>query len=303
VYLKEYRYAELSDMPYEKDVINQLKVRGLWSDLKNNELNDLPKQIESLKIELYNSYFQFKRRDGIKKSIESLRTRELELLQIKDKLKHITCEGFATSCKNKYLIFSSTQDYLGKNIDFDSLKLSQNTIDLFIKEYFEQKVPDYTIRLLARTEPWSSIWIAGKNERGVFGKPSSLLSPEQRLLIVWSRVYDSIRESMDCPPDEVIEDDDCLDGWLLIQAKNRENDKHAKHGYKPGDKFNKADEIFISVDNSEDVARVEKMNSPAAIMRKQQRMKAIDKAGGKIEDHYMPDAQNKMREQLMKVKK
>ena len=33
---------------------------------------------------------------------------------------------------------------------------------------------------------------------------------------------------MDCPTDDVIKDDDLLDGWFVIQAKKREKDRLEK---------------------------------------------------------------------------
>jgi hypothetical protein len=35
-------------------------------------------------------------------------------------------------------------------------------------------------------------------------------------------MYDNVYESMECPPDEVIKDDDMLDGWFIQQHKDRE---------------------------------------------------------------------------------
>jgi len=273
----------------------------MWSSLLQDELEKLPKAIEGLKIELYNAYFQFKRRDNIKKSLASLKHREVELIKQREKFKHITCEGYALSCKNKHLICSGTKKLDGSKFFNDYDQHSQQSIDIFLQEFYSNRVDDETIRELSKYEPWKSIWGAGKQEGSIFGKPSSLLSHEQRTIIIWSRIYDSIYESPECPPEEVINDDDCLDGWMLVQSHNREKDKQASHGYKPGDKFNKADEVFIMVDNPDDASRVEAMNTPAAILRKQQRMNALDRAGGILDERYMPDSQNRMREEIMKV--
>lgn len=304
IYKQEYKNAELEGVPTEEEILKEMNIRGMWNKLLQDELDKLPKSIEELKVELYNAFFQFKRRDNIKKSLDSLKYREVKLLEQRDKLKHITCEGYAIACKNKHLICSGTVNLNGSKFfenDYDNY--SQSLLDLFVQDYFSQKINDDSIRILSQTEPWRSIWSAGKSEGSIFGKPASLLSPEQKLLLIWSKIYDSITESPECPPDEVLDDNDCLDGWMIVQSRNRENERKAQHGYKPGDKFNKADEVFVFVENPDDVARVEAMNSPASILRKQQRMNALNRAGGKLNDEYMPDAQNKMREQVMQMLK
>lgn len=301
IYLEEYKKAELLGLLSEEEISYQLKIRGLWSDILKSELELLPKQIEELKVELYNSYFTFRRRDQIKKSLDSLKFREVELLQQRDRLKHVTCEGFAISCKNKYLICSATKDVDGELFFKDYENKSHSSLDIFIQEYLSNKMDEEVIRNLSRLEPWRSIWSAGKYENSIFGVPSSILSQEQKSIIIWSRIYDSAYESPECPPEEIIDDNDCFDGWMIVQSRNREREKQDQHSYKPGDKFNKADEVFISVDNPEDVERVNAMNSPTAIFRKQQRMNALTKSGGKLEEQYMPDSQNRMREQLVQM--
>lgn len=302
IFLDELKKAELLGLSSEKEILHEMKLRGMWSDFLESELNKLPKAIEELKVELYQAYFQFQRRDNIKKSLDSLRAKEVKLLQQKESLSHVTIEGFAISCKNKHLICSGTKNIDGSDFFVNGYEhYSQNHLDAFMRDFLSKKVDQNVIRMLSQEEPWRTIWSSGKSEGAVFGIPSALLSQDQKLLLVWSKIYDNVYESSECPPDEVIADDDCLDGFLISQARKREKERQSEHGYKPGDKFNKADEVFIFVENPEDAARVHSMNSPAAIFRMQQRMHALNKAGGKLEDQYMPDAQQNLREQAVQL--
>ena len=300
IYQRELRRAMLEGVSTEESMIDLLKQKGMWDALREGELKTIPERIEGLKVELYNAYFKFRRRDQIKKSIDTLRFREVELSREREMFKHASAEGYAITCRNKHLICASTFDMTNTPVfkdDYD--RYSQSELELFIQDYLREKVDDSLIRKLSKEEPWRSTWSAGKFEGSIFGKSSSLLSYEQKMLIIWSKMYDSIYESPDCPPEEVLDDDDCLDGWLIVQGKKREQEKKGSHGYKPGDKFNKADEVFIMVENENDVARVEAMNGPEAIFRKQQRMGALKKAGGVIEEQFMPDSQLKVREVAM----
>lgn len=304
IYLTEYKNSLTNGLIKEEELIEELIKRGVWSKTHQEELDKLPKAIEELKVELYNYYFQFKKRDGIRKSLDSLKEIEVKLSSKRDQYNANTCEGFAISCKNKHLICSSTKNADGSKfftMNYEYYK--QEDIDLFIQDYFRQKVNEGLIRDLSKHEPWRSIWSAGKHEGSIFGVPSSLLSQEQRMLIIWSKIYDSIHESPDCPPEEVLEEDDCLDGWMIAQSRKREQERKSEHGYKPGDKFGKHDEVFMVVENPEDKSRVDAMNSPAAIFRKQQRMSALQANNGILPDQYMPDAQQAMRQELVRMQK
>lgn len=297
IYLKAYRHAELLEVSNEEQIIDEMKLKGLWTDAKQRDLDAIPDKIESLKVELYNSYFQGRRREAIKKSLDNLRFQEVELMQEREQFKHLTCEGYASACKSKFLICSATVDLYGK--PFFPLSYEEYPdakLDAFVRDYMENKVDDQSLRYLSQEEPWRSIWSSGKSESSIFGNPSSLLTQEQRMLIIWSKIYESIHESPECPPKEILEDEDCLDGWLIVQGRKRDDDKKKSHGLSANDKFAKNDEVFIIAETPEDAARVNAMNSQEAIFRKQQRMSAITKAGGIIKEQHMPDSQMAIKE-------
>jgi hypothetical protein len=290
-------------MQNEDEILKEMIKIGVWSEAEQKELDKLPKDIEGLKVDLYNAFFQFKRRDNIRKALSNLKFKESELIQKREKLRYTTCEGYALSCKNKYLICVCAKRIDNSSFFLDYDQVSSSELDLLVQQFYEQRIDDDTIRELSKGEPWKSMWAAGKHEGSIFGQPSSLLTQEQKMIVIWSRIYDSVYENSDCPPEEVVDDNDCLDGWMIFQAKKRENDRKSEHGYKPGDKFNKADEVFIMVENEDDISRVESMNSPTAIFRKQQRKAALVAAGGKIAEEFMPDSQQTMRQQLMQMQR
>ncbi len=300
LYKRELRTAVLEGVPPEEEMRKLLMQKGMWSILLEGELKQIPDKLEALKVELYNAYFRFRRRDQIRKSIDTIRVREVQLSNEREVFRHASAEGHALACKNKHMICCSAYYTDGQPVfteDYD--KYSPSELELFINSYIEEKVDESLIRSIAREEPWRSTWSAGKSEGSVFGKSSSLLSSEQKMLVIWSKMYDSIYESPECPPDEVIDDDDCLDGWMILQGKKREEERKSSHGYKPGDKLNKADEVFLMVENEDDVQRVQAMNTPDAIFRKQQRMTALQRAGGTIQEQHMPDSKLKIREVAM----
>jgi chlorite dismutase len=124
---------------------------------------------------------------------------------------------------------------------------------------------------------------------------------EQRRLVQWSCFYDSIYENPESPTDEIIEDDDLLDGWVLKQRREREADKEKQFGQNIlKGKNEKADEMFIVVGNQEDAAKVYKMNSNESKMIQKSRLNAVLKAG-EIKESQLPDRKMEIRQRLTQM--
>jgi len=141
---------------------------------------------------------------------------------------------------------------------------------------------------LSKYDKWRMVWSSGRQEGRVFGRPSIELTSEQQSLIAWSKLYDNINEHPESPPKEVIDDDDLLDGWLILeQKKNKHKPGNNKHG-KPG-----ASEVFIPVESKEDAVRVGQMNDAKSRFIKAQRMAVLQKQGAVLEQN-MPDSQQRL---------
>ena len=88
------------------------------------------------------------------------------------------------------------------------------------------------------------------------------------------------------PTKEVIEDDDMLDGWFIVQAEKREQEKaENEFDNNTNEKVKNSDEVFVMTKNEKDIHRVENMNSLDSKMVKKQRaavMKKKDLLNSKI---------------------
>src|SRR5690606_12972110 len=101
-------------------------------------------------------------------------------------------------------------------LDWDKLSM-----DKLMRLYMSNYLDETTLRDLAKNQPWHDIWYSAKKNNGyVFNRDATKLSDEQRKLILWSSLYDNIKEYSEPPSDEIIKDDLRLDGWLIKQ--NRE---------------------------------------------------------------------------------
>ena len=117
-------------------------------------------------------------------------------------------------------------------------------------------------------------------------------------MIVWSKMYDSVQESMDCPSDDVVGDDDMLDGWFILQKKKRDQEKvqseidQSTHN----SKIANSDEIFVMADSQKDANKINDSNTHHVQHIKKQRM-AVIKQKGTATDLDFQDQQLKMRQQ------
>ena len=91
------------------------------------------------------------------------------------------------------------------------------------------------IREIARSVEWRLIWtLSRENLSSIFNRPIGDLSLKHRLLIYWSRIYDSALESHEPPDMETINNDERFNDWLAhrdVGANKKTDDSgHKEQG-------------------------------------------------------------------------
>lgn len=261
------RFENLLTQEQAKDV---LIINSLWKFDDDNNLIELDKSLDNCKLELYNNYgMPASVIQQIRNRLAIIKDKKNEKLNIKHSLDKFTLEGLAEYSAELYM-FSKL--ILDRNYQPVSLPVVQ--VEKLIG-LFKAAWPSNTdLRQVARTEPWRSFWSANPNCFRVFGD-------EQKVLIMLSKMYDNVYEHSERPCDDIINDDDMLDGWYISmhrkaqaeKAKSTQNILTAKHP--------RAQEIFVSALSYED-ARANKgltetqlkeiaaMNDPRAQIIKKQ---------------------------------
>ena len=152
------------------------------------------------------------------------------------------------------------------------------------------------IRNLARNDPWRSLWMMRESCKfSIFANQDRDLSIDQKNIIVWSRMYDNIQESMDCPSDDVINDDDMLDGWFVIQRKKQEKDRAESEleSRVGNEKISNSEEVFVMAQTQDDANSINRVNTFQSQMVKKERMEVIQ-SKGQARDLDFKDQQRKM---------
>jgi hypothetical protein len=205
------------------------------------------------------------------------------LNEIRHSYDHVSCHGIANYAKLQFIIeycvFKGKKRYTWE--DYSPYTFMSFQQDNLIKEE--------DIRELSHNYPWHPIWQAGKKIGDVFGKPAILLDFDQQRLVMWSSLYDNIQEQTDTPPQDVIDDDDALDGWLSIKRKERGEANFNSNN----EKIDNAQEIYVPVSNKEDAEKVDRLNSQFSRTLKKQRFNVI-KQKGEIKEQDLPDIQQEI---------
>jgi hypothetical protein len=275
-YIEAYDNALKDSIQTEEEMISWMKSSGLWSDDEEQKMEKITKDIEKLKIEIFSN----RTNDRLRETVRAyLRAAEKGLQKLQEKKMTYysnTCEGLANS--EKLHLFIKKCTYLnGELFDFKSTSITH-----VLNSYYSQVCSESTVRYLARSEPWRSLWaLYGLNTFTLFANKDRNLSIDQRNIITWSKMYDNVYESMDCPSDDVIEDDDLLDGWFAVQRKKRENNRAQSEIDQriSNDKIKNSSEVFLMAHSSAEAQKINSLNDDQATFIKKQREELIKKKG------------------------
>lgn len=285
----EYDKNKYNEWISEKEIIYFLIDLGMWTLDGDHKLNKIEQDIDNTKIELYKSFLNPTKQKTIRKQLDKLKNQYNRLYTVRHSFDYITIEGYCNNIKNDYilansilnmdnkLVFDCDNDvdgFLLKNI---SSHLSQNSLEIS------------TFKKIARSALWRNYWSANKNN--LFDKPVINWTDEQKTLVVLTKMYDSVSEHPESPPDLVIEDDDMLEGWMILQRKENEKEKNKRRNEKvlPG-KLNNAQEVFLMANSKEEAQNIYSMNDQQSIGIIKERQNLLSK-GHSIKEQNLPDVQ------------
>lgn len=271
---------------------------GLWTKDTNDMLKKLEKSIENTKVELFSNFLYPDKIKRIRKSLDSYRSQLDKALSAKQNfiVAH-TLEGHAENIKNEYMVCQSL--YMDDERVFDSLdSINESGSYMYFNNIVSEinkhsiSMPQY--RKIARSDEWRSYWSC--NKINTFDGCVANWTDEQRSLINISKMYDSIYEHPECPNDKIIEDDDALDGWTIVQKRKNDKNKNQQSIDAINPNLKNAQEVFLMAQNKEEVDNIIGLNTPDALHRMKQKRAAID-AVGTIDDINLPDVQTELRNQ------
>lgn len=286
IYLIEYGKAKESGVFTDEDVYNLLVKDNVWNEENEKMLKEeLPRHIEIFQKSMYEAYSNYRSKtlEKQRKYLQRAREEILKLSAVRHKYDAYTCNAHAAAASLTYCIYHSLTDMFKKPCQWEDIELTKA-----VEYYNNNSLAPQTIRSLSNSSPWITIWSCAKSNGQVFNRYGAELTSEQRMLIMWSRMYDNINESPDSPGQEVIEDDDLLDGWMMIQRERRKQEDSESDEDGISDSIGRHDEIYQIAETQEDASKIYSKNGPMAKSIVSQRLKLVEEKGT-VKHGAMPD--------------
>lgn len=269
----------------EDSLNSMMKIRGYWTDQDEVDLKKLIEQLDKMKIILYEN-FDKDDASQIRKKIKLDKEGIEELTKRKYEYSSYTDEWVATCAKQRYLLSCSVGS------DLESI------IDIVLTKMREEAISESQFRELARSEPWRNIW-ESREVGNLFDVPVCDLTNDQRRLVLYSLMYDRIYEHHERPSEDIIEDDDALDGWKLIQKQKVHKDKIDRQIEEKlsNNKIAGAQEVIIPISNDDELKAVNGLNDAGAKIVKRNREVQVSQKGAVAHEDFI-DQQLLIREGL-----
>lgn len=269
------------------DCLNILVRNGLCTADIDHNLVEISKYIDDLKVDLYAAMFKSGELEQIRKNLKAVRSKQSSMLTIRHMLDYLTLKGYAEMVKRQFLICSTFYDYeTDQRVWEDMDNIDSDMMDLIIAESVEHVIKIEDLREIARTDPWKGIWNVSCGKP--FDIPIAHMNEDQRVIVLFSCMYDNAAKHPECPPDDVIDDDDLFDGWILTERRKREKEQMTRQvNDRLGASHESADEVFIVAQNAQDIRRIHSMNDVQATVVKKQRERQLQAAGQLVDAQFI----------------
>lgn len=288
-----YNENKFNDWISDEEIVDFLISIGLWTFDGDKSLEKISKDIENTKVELYQSVLNPNKTKFIRKQLNNLNQLYNQKYEIRHSFDHMTIEGYSNQLKSQYIllhsIYNLNRDLVFNINDHVDYRMMNDITNIINSNSIDIKI----FREIARSDSWRSYWSANKER--VFDKSTINWSDEQKTLIIITKMYDSAYDHPECPTDDVINDDDMFDGWMIFQRRENEKNKSKNRSEKllKDKKLGNAQEIFLVANSQEEAQNIYNLNEDSSRGIIAERQSAIV-PDIEIKDSDLPDVQRKL---------
>lgn len=288
VYEDSYNDCLQLNLMTEQETLKFLDFQGSWTNENEEKIELINKEIEECKVEIFEKFFKKPHVKLLTDKINAAKFSIEAIVNKKHSLLSNSCEQIAESERQKWLL---QQSVVVKDKNFNI----EDDFAEVLFAYNSDRVDERCIRFLARNDPWKSSWSI-YNTKCIKTYHDREITQNQKNLIMWSKSYDNISESMECPSEDIINNDYALDGWIIKQNKKYESQKkQAKISEMIGNP--KGNEVFVMVDPEDMESRqaIYDMNSTSSkyIIKQREAYLSQHKSCDLVN---LPDHQNSLRQ-------
>ena len=284
IYEEEVKSNRYENWHTKKTILKFLQQQQIFTEEDEEKLDKMEEDIEDLKHKLFTSMLNTEKSNFIRLTLQRTREYMSGLVAAKTCLDHTTVEGYASLLKTQFLT--------RRCLHYEDGRILEDCPSDFLEKAMSQiaikTIGQAELRELARTEPWRGYWGAS-NKQGIFEGLPINYNEDQRSLVLYSKMYDGAYEHPESPEDEVINDDDLFDGWMIHQRKERENTKTKKNIESSiNEKQRNAEELYVFAPSTKDANKINDLNTPEAKARRKRRDLLLRRKG-ELREAELPD--------------
>jgi hypothetical protein len=306
IYEETFEQLKFEDIILEEDVDNTLQEYEIVDYSLKKHLERLNKKLDDLKVELFSSFYIDSKKKKIKNSIKNLRKNIQEAENQSRYLDRLTIESICANIQNEFLLLNGiyTKDH---SLVFNSDVLGnvdQNLFNNLGQEIAKKFLKGYEYRIVARSLSWKSLW--GIKNHHIFEGSVSEWSDEQKTIVSISQMYDSIYQHPECPEDDIIQDDDAIDGWSIYHSRKIKEEKKKNGVSSKLDRHKNAQEIFVVAETDEDIKSIIGMNDHTGFNRMKSKVDHAMVAAatqGTVREIDIPIVQSDLRQKSMEQRR
>ena len=227
-----YKQAIADEVPTETQVLED----AVWDE---DSLITIKSTLDALESQLKNQKLSVKRKQ-IQGQINELQKSYATLVSTRENLCRMSAEYLANESYVFTLLQRTAFDFNGDLVwpTEEAFFRAKNDHLAVINYLCNQLLNDDAmsikdIRAAARSTDWRIFWTLNReNLTLLFNQPITSFSMNQKILLYWSRIYDSAYEDTERPSETIINDDELFDEWLenrnlgKDKKKNSATDKH-----------------------------------------------------------------------------
>lgn len=282
-------YEDLEFLLYETNI--------LYPSYKK-DLEKLSNSLDSAKVTLYQNFYDKSKKARNSQKITSLKKNIADINYKKHSFDYLTLEHYCDNIRNEFLICGCLYYYETTDLVFsDKLNINPILFRDLSSAITNNMIEISTYKKLARSDYWRNFWNINKNQ--ILSEPINEWSEEQKTLINIAIMYDRVYEHPECPKDDIILDDDALDGWMIFQKRENERQKKEKgvENIMTG-KLRDASEVFLMADSKEQAEDILSLNSDQSLATLKQKVDFVKTSTGPVRDASLPDVKQKIIQQL-----
>lgn len=252
----------IEDNKYDKRWLNDdeikyyLLINNIWMDKDDKRIKEVEKIIEDNKIDLFKNFSNSKTKNKLKKDIQSLKKSLNKLYSRKKTLDYLGIHDYALSIKNEFIVMNCVYDERNHLVfDRSETDCDFSKLQSFVKEIIDASISVEDMKTLVKSSLWRSYSACCDFNRDILN-----INDDYKYLINLHKMYDNARQHPEAPSEDIIEDDDALDGWFLFQNRKAEKEKKKQSALSKFDNKKFGQHNFIFAENQEEANTINELN-------------------------------------------